>query len=721
MSRFRVNELVTFAESGVTARVLWIDRSSGGYFLIDIAGRTALPEFRVGDDMDRLIADGLLRKNGEDPWLFPLSEESIPDGHKRKRDEAWVLIQPLVIQQPEIFMAEPRWRAVEAVVLANRASRHKVYRLLRRYWQRGMSPNAVLPDYDRCGGRGKAKAVSSAKRGRPAQSGIRGVNVDEKTRTMFRDAVTRYFAVNRQMSLDGCYTEMLEMFFTDYHVDEKTGRQIGTLRTKHPSLRQFQYWFAKDNDIFQIERKRRTPRVYDKDMRAVLGTSTGEVFGPGSRYQIDATIADVYLVSRFDRKRIIGRPVLYVVIDVFSRMVVGIYVGLEGPSWVGAMMAIANAASDKVAFCKPLGVDLGEADWPCQNLPAALLGDRGEMLSVSVETLIEHFHVRIENTAPYRADWKGVVEQRFRLIPAKFQAYVPGFVAPDFRERGVRDYALDGKMNIDEFTKIVVHILLFYNNEHRVNAYERNQEMIADDVTPIPIELWEWGVAKRMGLLRSFPEDQVRLSLLPSDEATVTEHGIRFYSNYYTCQEAMAEHWFERARQKGKWKVRVSYEPRLMDEIYLHQKGGRTRFVPCAMTDRTADFRGKTLWEIDQIRQEERQERNADQPRERQAQINLNRRVKSVVAIAESDVRDANASQPSDRQRKKDMRKNRQAERREIQGREAFGADKGLPKPAEGGKVIPFAPAKPVNEDYELPSIADLPLAGGADGDDHDA
>ncbi len=50
--------------------------------------------------------------------------------------------------------------------------------------------------------------------------------------------------------------------------------------------------------------------------------------GPGSRYEIDATIADVYLLSA-DRQRVIGRPTLYVVVDVFSRMVAGFYIGLE--------------------------------------------------------------------------------------------------------------------------------------------------------------------------------------------------------------------------------------------------------------------------------------------------------------------------------------------------------------------------------------------------------
>ncbi|WP_272953158.1 NADH pyrophosphatase zinc ribbon domain-containing protein, partial [Acinetobacter junii] len=40
-----------------------------------------------------------------------------------------------------------------------------------------------------------------------------------------------------------------------------------------------------------------------------------------------------------DRSKILGRPILYVVIDVFSRMVVGFYIGFHNPSYVVAMQA----------------------------------------------------------------------------------------------------------------------------------------------------------------------------------------------------------------------------------------------------------------------------------------------------------------------------------------------------------------------------------------------
>ncbi|HAD78636.1 MAG TPA: transposase, partial [Flavobacteriaceae bacterium] len=84
--------------------------------------------------------------------------------------------------------------------------------------------------------------------------------------------------------------------------------------------------------------------------RPILSNSTQETDGPGTRFQVDATIADIYLVSSFNRSLIIGRPVIYGIIDVYSRLFTGVYVGLEGPSWTGAMMALDNMITDKVFY-----------------------------------------------------------------------------------------------------------------------------------------------------------------------------------------------------------------------------------------------------------------------------------------------------------------------------------------------------------------------------------
>lgn len=46
-------------------------------------------------------------------------------------------------------------------------------------------------------------------------------------------------------------------------------------------------------------------------------------------------------------------------------MIVGFYVGLEGPSWNTAMMALNYTFREKVGLCKEYGVDISHEQWPC--------------------------------------------------------------------------------------------------------------------------------------------------------------------------------------------------------------------------------------------------------------------------------------------------------------------------------------------------------------------
>jgi hypothetical protein len=483
----------------------------------------------------------------------------------------------------------------------------------------------------------------------------------------------------------------------------KNGRQELVTRAGSPSLRQFRYWYEKDNDIFAVSRRRHTPRIYDKDMRGLLGTSTGEVNGPGDRYQIDATIADIYLVSRYHRDRIVGRPVVYVVIDVFSHLITGIHVGFEGPSWVGAMEALANAVLEKVAYCRGFGIDILPEEWPSVGMPQRVLGDRGELAGRMVDTLINNFGVTVENTAPYRADWKGLVEQQFKLLPARFKAYTPGYIQQDYQQRGGNDYRLDAVLDVDQFARILIFCVLAYNNSHVLRDYPLAPEMISDGVKPTPIHMWDWGIARRSGRLRTYPADQVRLSLLPSDMAKVTVHGIRFFGCFYSCASAINEYWFDKARQCGKWDVKISYDPRCMDNVWLQVPTEQSRFEVCSLTDRSRDHQDKSLWEIDQLRQEAHKLLGAGRRRETDGRVTLIDQVQSVV-------REAEAMAPSsynlpDSRRTSDIRTNRREERQDLQRRDALRGER--THQPEKAQVVSF-PGTPPTNDYSLPDITEI-------------
>lgn len=230
----------------------------------------------------------------------------------------------------------------------------------------------MLPDYENSGGKGKEKAAGSVKRGRPRKNISKigsGINVDEETKKIFRVAINRYYHTKNENSFRTAYDFMVKDFYTeDYRFENGIKKAMIIEPNLIPTIDQFRYWYEKENNIKKKLTSRKGDKKYQLNNRAITGKSDTNIMGPGSRYQIDATVADVYLVSRSNRDWIIGRPVIYVVIDVFTRMVTGLYVGLEGPSWIGAMMAIANAASDKVQYCKEYGINITTEDWPCKHM-----------------------------------------------------------------------------------------------------------------------------------------------------------------------------------------------------------------------------------------------------------------------------------------------------------------------------------------------------------------
>ena len=193
-------------------------------------------------------------------------------------------------------------------------------------------------------------------------------------------------------------------------------------------------------------------RRYNLKYRALGGDASAVAFGPGSVFQIDANNVDCYFVSSIDRKRIIERPTLYLIVDVFTRMIVGFCVVIENASYCSAALALQNAAQDKVEYCASYGIKISEAEWPSAALSEMLVADKAELLGKKSNHLVDAFGMRISNTPPYRADLKPFIERLFHTINQKLIHSLPGAVLKP-HERGERDCRLDAAFTLNEFRK----------------------------------------------------------------------------------------------------------------------------------------------------------------------------------------------------------------------------------------------------------------------------
>ena len=94
-------------------------------------------------------------------------------------------------------------------------------------------------------------------------------------------------------------------------------------------------------------------------------------------------------------------------------------------------------------------------------------------------------------------------------------------------ERGGHDYRLDAKLDIRQFTQIIIQCVLYYNNSHYMDYYEKDEQMMELGVNAVPLDLWNFGIRYCSGSLRTVPRDILRQALMPSDRASVTEHGVK--------------------------------------------------------------------------------------------------------------------------------------------------------------------------------------------------
>ncbi|HEU5374078.1 MAG TPA: hypothetical protein VFV38_01440 [Ktedonobacteraceae bacterium] len=556
--------------------VLWIAANRSNCVCIDTnrENKSADPVRRSIADIEAALACGGARVVSFEAGDSASELQSAPSEKAcADREKAWEIIEPLV-SNPEIFDLKARRRLIKDRAKEKHVSRKVIMKYLRLYWQAGGKKNALLSHYDKCGGSRKIRKSSpTIKRGRPNElkvtSGINvGINVDEEVRRKFRQGIALYYENQSGATLRKAYWDTIKWLF-NIRVDTIDGVEYPVLppKSERPSLEQFAYWYYRERRLAKAIILREGENEFLLNHRALDGSPLLEVFGPGSIYEIDSTVADVYLVSALDRNRILGRPILYFVKDAFARLIVGFGVTLDGPSWSTAMIAVENTMRDKVAICKEFGIYISLSQWPSHHLPRAIRADRGEFLSKNSDTLVNDLDIEIDNTAPYRPDWKGMIEENFHLINEMTIKWLPG--QPNkIQKRGGKDYRYDACLTLYEFRQIIISSIIQYNTTHELKDYPKDKDMIADHVLPIPIRLWEWGIRNRSGSLRVEEREKVRLALLPRAVASVTPTGIQYKGVNYICERAKKDEWLEQAHTK-RLRIPISFDPRNMDSIFL--------------------------------------------------------------------------------------------------------------------------------------------------------
>jgi putative transposase len=391
------------------------------------------------------------------------------------------------------------------------------------------------------------------------------MNIDDTTKEYFRRGKKLFYG--RKLSRIDLYGCILTLFFHKGK-ELRNGVFVPLLPPSNelPTFNQFRYWYKNLRDLTYSGAAYHGSHTFDVRSKVDQGQQLPNIPGPGFQFEIHEFIADIYLVSILNRLRILGRPVICLIIDVFSGVIVGMSVSLEGPNRQGTMLALENMACDKITYCKGYGVHITEDDWPSHHLPKTLLANSSEFLLKNADFLVNVLGIQISNAQPYRLDCKERFERCFPIYDLHDDMAIHSLP-----EQGRESHRLDNCLTLNDFRRLVIDCIIEHNTAHHLSDEYLDAEMIANGVEPYPRDAWKWGIEHRADALRTCPTDVLNRALLIEAKASVTTKGICFRGLNYTCDNAIQERWLEHI-SKGmneRFTVPIFFDPRTPGHIYV--------------------------------------------------------------------------------------------------------------------------------------------------------
>lgn len=477
-------------------------------------------------------------------------------------EKSWEQIKDLVTDEPNIFETSYLNKKCKAVSEQYNVSRHTVKRNIFNYWRNGKTKYAILPKYYLSGGKGKERQLEQNN----------AFTITDKIKEEIQAAYKANRPEGKDGTLRGAYINYIRLKYKKEFDNKET--------KKYPSLTQFYYWGTKNLSSSDKLAIKKGVLSRDKDHRLVPGSSYNSVFGPGI-FQIDSTPSDVEIISEIDLSEPIGCPTVYFVADIFSGLCTGIYVTLENPSYHEASTALYYSFKGFSMFANDMllgtlnkfNVDATSAFYPSTFLPHQIVTDNGkELVSRNSNNIITDLGIDIENKEAYRADLKGLVENFFKIYHKDLKCFPKEIGHKNMAEgrRGIKKARKNATYTLKQYTAMIAVAMANYNHKCSLKKYPLAPEMIKDGlVDPSPIEVWNWGMKNRTGLLRSSEISNLKELMLPRAVGKLNKHDLEFEKIKYETPLHKDLRNIQQQTGEVKLKYDISYNPNNMNTINL--------------------------------------------------------------------------------------------------------------------------------------------------------
>ena len=450
--------------------------------------------------------------------------------------------------------------------------RDAAWRAIRRFLQSGLDMAAIVDGRSlRSGKRNPYKY--SKKTGHPTMNALgKGVPLTDEIRTYFDEAI-KDFLIGRAKTKKDAYMTMIEKHFINEE-ETPTGIRVSVLPDNlRPTLKQFLNYTRVRVPQEEIDKAKTSAREQRNNKRLLLSDNLQGVMGPGDLWEVDECEIDLSLVSVENPSVTVGRPIVYVMIDVYTRMIVAYSVAFDNNSVLGITNCFLNLLDDKQELCNRFGIQIGADEWPSKILPLRLRSDYGaEYISHAMDTICCKLGVAKELVSPATGSLKGQVEQVFHQIHAAQNSLLEGKGL--IEKRYDSNHHQEATLNIQEFEAVLLTYIVGHNRKY-MEKYPLTKDMRQQNVEPCPIDLWKYGVSLNGSPRPITNEVMFRHSLLLPVKASVGRAGITFKGLFYINlqDEALLRDMYL-ASTHGKKKLESAcIDPRNIGHLYYIREG----------------------------------------------------------------------------------------------------------------------------------------------------
>lgn len=488
------------------------------------------------DRYDIITFEAEIKRNGyeikKSHPAFPFqNEELLKPSDIVRRDERLALIKPIISSVPQCY--DSSWvekkitELIEKHFGEKKPSRYKYQSSLRRYQCGGEKPNALLSNHSKCGGPGKDRDPKNGRLGRSADE-LYEMTLENVDKARIKEHYLKNCEGNHANRISDAHVQ----FLTQYYSTK------GELNEKYPTVDQYTYWGRKLNGLEDLKRAKVGEINYNKDYDPLIGHSRDQqkLFGIGSEAQLDTTKDDTHALSLILENTYIGRMTFFLLIDSASAMPLGVLLIPDEPSYETTCLCLTNAASDKVAFCKKLGIDIKPEDWPARHLPSKILSDMGLLFGKKRSSIVNNLKIEIDNCAPLSPQLKPIVESYIGKILRSIAGILNGYGLVNKRDspRVAADTRKEAVLNYQQILRIMVLEILYFIKHEPIHNYPLSAHMIQIDLYPTPLNLWNYFMENGMHAFIDIPED-LEVQLLPQTPCAFSDDGISFEGDDWIC------------------------------------------------------------------------------------------------------------------------------------------------------------------------------------------